>query len=331
MGIWGNVTLVRMQLAGSRRGEKRALALETTIQNGAHFIQLILGYVAERRISTKRIRLKHLSEEIFQNKHIVDAFDLNPLWAPLKSADSAFSPAWVAGILVYFLDRFLKKIAPECHAIAAYAKQAQSRVEKIELLMQRGSSILKQLRLFAGELQPKAGRVRLNQLLRKQAQKTLHEHRGLVLELQLEPKLPEVWADREQLQWMLQQVIDNAVSMMHPDAQLALCASYPALKSDRRNSADKPQQGAGVLITIKETRNMEKSNQVETRERFSYTVMRGQYIGLPLAAAGSIARKHGGDLQVRSDPHGCRLCTIVWPAVATKKANDLMPAMAETA
>lgn len=313
MGIWGNITLMRMQLPDDFPGFQRVCDLETIIQNNVQVLQLIFGYLAERRTTAKKLRLKLISEKIFKKEHISVRIQLDRIWDQLKAAQSATSPACVAGILVYILNRFLKKIASECRVIAGFSRYSKKRAKKIELLMQRGSSIIKQLRLFAGELQPNAGRVRLNQLLRKQALEAQIEHQGLILDLQLDPKLPQVWADREQLKWMLQQVIDNAVSTMHRDAKLDLCASFASQYHPSRPS-DQIMPDTGVLITIKETPHKRISGPAATPKRFSYTVMRGQYMGLPLAAAGSIARTHGGDLQMRSDSYGCRSCTIIWPA-----------------
>ncbi len=313
MGIWGNVTLIRMQLADHHPGFQRVCDLETTIQNNVQVLQLIFGYLAERRTTAKKLRLRLISEKIFEKEQNSETIPLDRIWDQLKATESATSPACVAGILVYILDRFLKKIALECRVIAGFSKYSKKRAKKIELLMQRGSSIIKQLRLFAGELQPNTGRVRLNQLLRKQATEAQLEHQGLILELQLDPKLPQVWADRAQLKWMLQQVINNAVLTMHRDAKLDLCASSASHYYPSRHS-DQIMPDSGVLITIKETPHKRISGPAATPERFSYTVMRGQYMGLSLAAAGSIARTHGGDLQVRSDSYGCRSCTIIWPA-----------------
>jgi signal transduction histidine kinase len=313
MALWGNVTLARMQLRKGHRCYRHAAELEGIIEQQMHLLQLITGFFAERRSTSKNLHLKQLEKTILRRKHAGGMLDCDPLWSQIKTAHTTGSPQWIAGILVDVLERLIERIATQSRAIARHAEETRHHAKKITELTQRGERILKQLRLIAGNQQTKVARMRLGSMLKKQAIKAREQHHGLVVKVNVKPELPEVWANREQFRWMLQQVIDSAVSSMHPEAKLDLrvsCASPN--KGCRQHGQQRPRNL--VKITIKESRPKVTARSIQNKRKSSYRTICDQYAGLSMAAASSIARTHGGDLKLRSDGHGRRSCTILWPS-----------------
>ena len=95
MGIWGNASLIRMQLNPEDERFPRVVQMERLIQSGGFLIHMVLGYLGERRTVAKRIRLNQLISEIKSQAYSTSSDDEGDQWnfeARLKWASRVQRP-----------------------------------------------------------------------------------------------------------------------------------------------------------------------------------------------------------------------------------------------
>jgi hypothetical protein len=64
MGIWGNLSLIGLNMEKSHPLSQRVSEMELMIHNGSALINAVFGYLGERRLVAKNIRLNQLIQEI---------------------------------------------------------------------------------------------------------------------------------------------------------------------------------------------------------------------------------------------------------------------------
>jgi len=125
--------------------------------------------------------------------------------------------------------------------------------------------------------------------------------RTLALEVELEPGLPALSADPDQLQQVLVNLILNACDASEAGGRVELAAGATPEGMVRIDVVD---HGSGIA----------PENMNAVFDPFFTTKQRGQGTGLGLPIAASIVRNHGGQISLASVPGQGTTARVLWPA-----------------
>ena len=147
--------------------------------------------------------------------------------------------------------------------------------------------------------------VGLNELVRAALdllQYGLRSH-GIQLALQLDPALPAVYADPDQLGQVVLNLIVNAqqaLALVEPPRSLSISSGVETLRPERESRVwlRVQDRGPGVPTELRET----------IFEPFFTTKPEGMGTGLGLAVSRSLVREHGGELQLEPPRPGQGAC-----------------------
>ena len=139
------------------------------------------------------------------------------------------------------------------------------------------------------------------------------EGRRLALESHLDPGLPTVSADPDQLQQVLVNLLLNACDASPPGSRLRMAARRGA---EGHAEIEVEDWGCGIAP--------EHLNAVF--DPFFTTKKRGEGTGLGLSIVASIVRNHGGHIEIASLPEKGTRVTIRWPVEAVRTGETPAPA-----
>lgn len=304
MGIWGNATLIRMQLNQDNPHCQRALQIEELIQTGSFIIHTVLGYIGERRALAKKIRLTQLLHQIEQNSPEGHCFeDHCDFETALKWTARVQRPRMVAGSTARVLEVLLYGIKAHCLELVpltAEKRDLQDKLEMIEQLIKRGFHLTRQLRLYASDLKPSSERFRLPSLVRRVVNGIYNVPETIHVNLDPGKKIPLVSGERDKLEWVFEQLIDNAIAAMPRGGTLDI--SLRTLQQEAVQDRCAVQKGSDyVVVTIKDNgQGISQKIQKNIFEPFFTHPKKKRRIGLGLAAADGVLKSHNGYIQVKS-------------------------------
>lgn len=174
---------------------------------------------------------------------------------------------------------------------AAQAKRFAETIERAAARMDRLiDDLLDVSRMEGGHLHIEPARVSTLDVTRDavDAAKTLADRAGIALELELEPNLPDVWADRGRLLQVLENLLGNALKFTERGGQIVVAAS---------------SSGDEVELSVRDTGVGLSSDAVQhVFDRF-WQVRRADRrgAGLGLTIAKGIVEAHGGRIWVESE------------------------------
>lgn len=172
------------------------------------------------------------------------------------------------------------------------------RAQKMSDAAERCARIVKNFLALARQRPPEPGPVRLNQVVRDAVELLAYPLRvdNVEVRLDLDDRLPALWADAHQLH----QVVVNLVSNAHHAVREASPPRRITLTT--RSAAG----GVRVLLEVADTGpGISREAQSRLFEPFFTTKPPGEGTGLGLAIGKGIIEGHGGSIQVLSEPgHG---------------------------
>ncbi|MFZ1983545.1 MAG: ATP-binding protein [Desulfatitalea sp.] len=328
MGIWGNTTLIRLRLKTDEPLYQRLEQMERLIQSGAFLIHMVLGYLGERRIQAKRVRLNQLMMEI--KAEIPGATDGSDPWnfeARLKWASRVQRPRMIASSTAQVLEVLFQGIKSFCRDIAsekAGEKCIQKKMEAINTLVARGLEMTQQLRLYSGDFKPHLSRIRMVPLVQHLLTQLGDQNSQIKVNLEASNRLPVVCADRHQIERAVRQIIFNAVQARPMDGTLNIAV--------RTLQEEPPEERCGVhtgsdyvVITVKDSGpGIAPDIQKRIFEPFFAYPQKHGHLGLGLASADGILKAHNGYIQLQSMPGAGSAFKIYLPiAGAAAQQQDL--------
>jgi two-component system NtrC family sensor kinase len=168
----------------------------------------------------------------------------------------------------------------------------------------RCSQIVSSLLDFSRRSPPSFGQVNLDELIRRCMLLSQHklELSRIRLETNIQPDLPAVHGDFNQLQQCIINLIFNAIDAMPDGGMLTLNADY--------DSASKT-----VVITVKDSGpGIPAENLPSIFEPFFTTKHEGHGLGLGLSTVFGIIERHGGRVEVQSQPAEGAIFLLKLPA-----------------
>ncbi len=304
MGIWGHATLIGMVLEKSDPFQTWLAELEDLIQNGSNLMQLLFGYIAERRSAARRLRFRQLLIELDAYRKIKGrGYEFDVIDNCICEISQATTRAKMAASLCRVIDRMQFLLQQKCHQIdekTLGSEKAATHLEKIDALLERGVRLIINLQYYSGVRVPVKKSICLRSLLQRKADGIMQQNPKLRLKWQDPIEMPHIDADLYQVEHAVDLLLENAIEAIQEDGKIDL--EINTLHSE----APKDRCGVHMLkdyavITFKDTgKGMTTPFQSKIFEPF-FTGIKGQgRAGLGLAAAAGIVRAHGGYLQVRS-------------------------------
>lgn len=302
MGIWGNLSLMRMTIDDDHPASHWLNEMERLIQDGAHLTHLILGYMGERRVYAQRIRLKQLSTEI----HVLleKKKNLGELISRLEWATLSQQPSLVTGSTGIIFQEFLEGIRTVCRNLdtipypnGMYVK----RLACVNALIDRGLKLAHQMRCSTGNIRFKKRWINLHQVVKQLLNTIVWDHPKADITYSGSPTIPLVLADKALLMQAVCQILDNS------------CNSVPA-EGGRVDinvnmlQDETPEERCGVhsignclVLTIRDNgTGIPRKTQHRIFEPFYASRGSKSSVGLGLAAAKGIVRSLGGYIKVQS-------------------------------
>lgn len=153
MGIWGNITLLRMRNDLDSTADMHLSKMDKLVEGGAFLMHMVLGYLSERRIATQRLRLDQIMQELLdaesQSPVSLDRFFLKK---QLKWAADVQQPSMIAGSTAKVLDNLLKSLGAHHQSIRdCYSEDLglNRKLDHIKTLIVRGQEFVAHLSQYA--------------------------------------------------------------------------------------------------------------------------------------------------------------------------------------
>lgn len=305
MGIWGNATLIRMQLTPEDPNFDGFSHIERLIQSGSFLIHTVLGYLGERRYREKMIRLRQLLGQLREELPDSDAFN-EDCWnfeERLRYVSRIQCPRMIAGSTARVLEVLFQGAEALCRKIDAtpiHCPDMESKIATIKHLVIRGLNLTDQLRMYSEEFNPDKARIRLAPLMRRVLNRIYNLPDDIRINFEAADKLPLVRGEREKLEWVFEQFVDNAVAAMPEGGQIDI--TIRSLRQEVAEDHCTVQKGRYfVVVTIKDNGNgIPVKMQKRIFKPFVSSAQRNQRHGLGLAAVKGVVKAHNGYIQVQS-------------------------------
>ena len=307
MGIWGNATLIRMQLVAEDPLFVRMVQMERLIQSSAFLIHMVLGYLGERRTVAKRIRLNQLIMEIKNEIQDCGGNEKAP-WnfeARLKWASRVQKPRMIASSTARVLEVLFQGLDGHCRDIDQPGKERENDVHAklatIRSLVKRGLDIIQQLRHYAGDFKSRNHYIHPDVLVKRSILQITKRNPGICVRYDIEENLPTILVDRRQLEFALVEVFNNSVAAMPAGGNLDI-GVRKLFPSELQKRCGTHQYGCDYTVISIADNGHGISAKVQKRvfePFYAYPVRNGKK-GLGLAAVDGILSTHKGYVQLQS-------------------------------
>lgn len=186
--------------------------------------------------------------------------------------------------------------------------------ETIAQEAKRAARIVNNLLTFARQNPPERLATDLNQVVRDTIELRRYplKAQGIALELELDPALPQTWADPFQLQQVFVNLLANA--------EQAVTAST----TERRITIRSQRDGDVLIVGIADSgAGIAPEHLPHIFNPFYTTKPRGIGTGLGLSISDGIVREHAGVLRVRSEPGAGALFEVCLPFVSPPQRSPV--------
>jgi signal transduction histidine kinase len=304
MGIWGNATLIGMTSDKSENFQSWINRLEALIQNGSNLLYLLFGYITERRSAVRKRRLRLLKMELeAYHKVCGEGNELAIIERCIDQWPSNETRPQMAASISQVIDR-LQILLNRKHSSFSKASlpssRAEAHIEKIDALLKRGTKLVQMLQYYAGVRIPIKKPVCLNTMSRRCADDIVRKESCINLVLKDSVPIPQIDADRHQIEYAMDQLIQNAVQSVSEGGKIEIELNTLHSESPHDRCVVHLLKDYAVL-TVRDTgKGMTTSFQSKIFEPFFTGIKVQGRSGLGLPAAAGIVRAHGGYIQVQS-------------------------------
>jgi signal transduction histidine kinase len=304
MGIWGNLSLISLAGDKSNTFLHRVSEMEHMIQNGSSLINAIFGYLSERRMVAKNIRLNQLIKELNVILPVDgDRIKKDILRASLTTPAVQNSMTTLTSNLSRILRQFVEHLQHQLNLIFRekyLTKKVSARLHNITQLTARAMEILILLDRYTGTEPLNRKKMSAKAIVTGLVRKFKDRFPQLEISLDLARRLPWIHADRSGLQFVLNQLLENAAGAMEGGGRLHIEAN--TLKADpARNRFVAHRWGDSIVITVSDTGcGMDIDTLLHVFDPFFTHRRNANRLGMGMAASWGIVKAHGGYIHVRS-------------------------------
>jgi signal transduction histidine kinase len=304
MGIWGNLSLISLNSGKSESLFRRASEMEQMIHNGSVLINAVFGYLGERRLVAKNIRLNQLIQEIHGSLPVdSDRFKKDILHASLTVSTTQDSMTALASSLSLVLRQFVERLQ---HHLGLLRKEripgrkVTSRLRTMEHLMARTLDMLILLDRYAGAVPINIKKTSIKEMVVGLVRKLEARFPQLEISLDLSRRLPWIHADRTSMQYVLKQLLENAAAAMAGKGRLHIEA-HTLKAGHARNRCVAHRWSDSVVIAVSDTgHGMDLQTLLHVFDPFFTRRRNADRLGMGMAASWGIVKAHGGYIHVRS-------------------------------
>jgi PAS domain S-box-containing protein len=276
----------------------------------------LVGFSAVFRDLTGRKKteeqLKRLNSDL-EERYVEKAAELahtiserEKLQEQLLQVQKMESIGTLAGGIAHDINNILNIILGYANVILQNADGTDNDAEHIEVIIEtveRGVSLVRQLLAMARKAETKFEQVTVTAVL--------HKLRGIINDIfpkeieviwDLHPELPSIMADHHQIHQAVFNLCLNARDAMPDGGKLMVSTSIVA-GAELRKISQEAKEELYCCITVKDTGvGMNESTKNRIFEPFFTTKPQGEGTGLGLAVVYGIIGKHGGVIDVESEP-----------------------------
>lgn len=304
MGIWGNVSLIRLCANKSYCVGMQIRQIERLIQHGAVLIDVVFGYLSEGCAAVRHLRLNQFLQE-FHGISDSTGFpmDVERIEEGLVRASRFKHPDRLARSVTRVLENLLLWIAAHQKRIAALEgleDTVRMRIANIGKLVTRGLALTEQLKMYTGDAPLERRRIRLKALITRALNQVDRNGSRVRLAADLRIPLPDLHADCVQLQKALMHVLHNAIEATPRGGLVQLTTRRFKYHGHKTHHAHPFSDY--VVITIRDW-GEGMSRRIKSRifDPFFVGRRRTNQLGLGLAVSRGIVTAHGGFIQVKSN------------------------------
>lgn len=197
--------------------------------------------------------------------------------------------------------------------------QSQSTVsadlESIERLVMRGAELSRALLIYSRRGEYTRAKLDLNDLVDEVGgviRRTMGK--DIEMEVRLAPDLPEIVGDRRHLYQAVMNLSLNAIEAMPDGGVLAITTSLRSPTGTGYKSRLSPDSSSSVAVTVSDSgAGMDDETRKFIFEPFFTTRVRRPGKGLGLSMVAGIAGRHGGSIEVESEPGRGSTFTLFLP------------------
>jgi PAS domain S-box-containing protein len=276
----------------------------------------LVGFSAIFRDLTGRKKteeqLKRLNTEL-EERYVEKAAELahtigerEKLQEQLLQVQKMESIGTLAGGIAHDINNILNIISGYANVILQNTGDKEKNSEHIEVIIEtveRGVSLVRQLLAMARKAETKFEQVRVTGVLQK-LQGIINDTFPKQIEViwDLQPELPPIMADHHQIHQAVFNLCLNARDAM-PDGGKLIVATRTVAGAELRKISQEAKEELYCCITVKDTgMGMSMSTKNRIFEPFFTTKRQGEGTGLGLAVVYGIIGKHGGIIDVESEP-----------------------------
>ncbi len=304
MGIWGNLSLINLTINKSNPVSQRVSEMEQLIQNGSALINGIFGYLGERRVVAKNIRLNQLIQEINES-HPIDGVRIKSdiIQASLINPSGQNTTVIIAASLARMLEQLMGRIQHHHQLILKEknsAKALRDRLNTVERLMHRACEIITGIKLYAGMCDCRIKKMSVKALVKKLTRQFSKNNPHLKISFDITQTVPLIHADRSMLEFVLNQLMENAAYAMPEHGNLHV--DVRAVKSETpQNRCVANRWADSIVVTVTDTgHGMDLNTLLHIFDPFFTGRRNASRLGMGLAVSWGIIKTHGGYIHVRS-------------------------------
>ena len=325
MGIWGNATLIRLRTGNHTLLATHLQKIETLIENGSSLINMVFGYLGERREHARRARLDQIFQEIMgQDQAGAHKFKSHNLKKRLQRAATVQEPQVVAGSVAKILNVLLQGLSTQRSKMASplpFDTLVQNKMDQIDALMLRGQQITNYLQIYAGKNQPQMMPTSLKPVLSGVLHDIIQPFSDSSYLLRRLPDSTTCLMDRAVLSEALRSIMKFMVTQpSHYRGAGAYPNSIPIIEIEQNKNGN-PKN---LKISIRKSNALDEGTSIwRVFEPYRTDPRRNNANGLALAAACAIISAHDGNVSERVEFGEVKGFQIRVPIFESKSAECL--------
>ena len=301
MGIWGNATLIRLRTGNHTLLATHLQQMEALIENGSSLINMVFGYLGERREYARRARLDQIFQEI-KGQDQASAYNLEShnLKKKLQLAGSVQEPQLVAGSVAKILNVLLQGLSTQRSKLAPHLPFdtiVQNKMDQIDALILRGQQIMHYLQTYAGKNQPQMMPTSLKPVLSGVLHDIVQPFSDSAYLLRRLPDITTCLMDRAILSEALRSIMKFMVTQpSHYRGAGAYPNSIPIVEIEQQQNG-KPRN---LKISIRKANILDEASSMwRVFEPYRTDPRLNNANGLALAAACAVISAHDGSIRER--------------------------------
>ena len=306
MGIQGNLSLILLSLKQNHTYIPIIKSAEELVQSGSFAISLLLGYLAERRAQTRKIRFKHLVKEVaVKEGYVPEENDRLQFEQWIQELPKLESLAYVSEKCTLSFDKLVRSVANWAEWIRLSGEVdagISARLIKIKDLIERGYWISSKLLAFASKGNFNLQRMSLQDIFDASVEEFKTCQPTIEMKLYHRHHRTDILADPGHVIQVLLELFQNAAESMSNCGKITLSAKKLTL-AYHRSKWISVAPGPYVMITIKDAGSgMDGKIKSKAFEPFFTTKTDRKAFGLGLPMTFGVVKQLGGAVDIDSTP-----------------------------